>query len=452
LPQRHRHSPRLTAITILDRLEQTRQPVKMLLDRETTRHPLPARERGLIMEIVYGVLRHRQSLDRIVELVSTTRLDKLDPFIHQALRVGLYQLFHLDRIPSPAAVNETVESCKAAGKPKRLQGFANAILREALRRQEDLAVAAATDRFGQTILNHPQWLVNRWRKRFGEAETRRICASNNRLPSLVLRQNNLVDGNDTLQQMLATRGIASLAGAYSPDAICIPHFSGSISQLPGYPEGLFLVQDEAAQLTTPLLGPFRQGGRYLDACAGLGGKTSHLLLFAGVWQLQIDAVEPEQSRRDKLGDNLVRLFGTTSAKIHPVRLENLEENHLSAFDGILVDAPCSGTGVTGRHPDIRWNRREEDLLRYQEEQLALLHHAFGMLRPGGVLVYATCSLEREENEDVVARFLTAHRAMNLTDCTPYLPPAAHHLVADGFFSPHPDETIDGFFAARMQRS
>jgi 16S rRNA (cytosine967-C5)-methyltransferase len=443
---------RFVAIETLCHLYQNRSPVKPLFDGAVSRYSLPASERNLAMQLIYGVLRKRQSLDRILEYLSRTPLKKIDLFVHQALAVGLYQIFYLERIPESAAVNEVVESCKKAKIPKRLHGFVNGILRQAIRQKTKLTTEAQTDATGKPILNHPEWLAGRWRKNFGSQETEKICKANNCEPVLVLRVNSSIITRDDFCQSLKETEVAFRLGSYSKEAVVLPDFHGSITTVPGYTEGFFQVQDEAAQLATTLLGPFRQGGRFLDACAGLGGKTAHMFQFGKNHMLEIHAVEPEPHRLRKLKENMNRLFHEGSPIIHEGSLQEFSLQDLPPFDGILIDAPCSGTGVIGRHPDIRWNRHPEDLLRYQKIQKALVKHAATLLAPNGVLVYATCSLEPEENQDVVMEFLNSHKEFRLTDCSLQLPEAAKSLTHDNFFTPHPSETIDGFFAARMQRT
>ena len=404
------------------------------------------------MQLVYGVLRHRQYLDRVLEILSKTPLRKLDPFVHQALAVGLYQLLFLERIPESAAVNESVESCKAAKIPQRLHGFVNGILRQVIRQKKELATKALTDSTGKPVLNHPEWLINRWQQHFGLEETKRICRANNCEPVLVLRVNSQAIERDDFCRKLDEADIMYRLGVYSAEAVSLPEFHGSITTIPGYAEGFFQVQDEAAQLATCLLGPFHKGAKYLDGCAGLGGKTSHLLQLAKQHNLQVHAVEPEVNRLKKLRENIARLFPGDSPVIHEGTLQQFSSQHNDLlFDGVLIDAPCSGTGVTGRHPDIRWNRRPEELLYYQQEQLALLFMAAGLVQLNGLLVYATCSLEPEENQQVVNEFLTTHQSFVLTDCSIQLPEPAHCFVENNCFVPHPSEAIDGFFAARMQR-
>ncbi|TKB26923.1 16S rRNA (cytosine(967)-C(5))-methyltransferase RsmB [Desulfopila sp. IMCC35006] len=453
MPKQQSRTARYTAIETLCNLYRSQSPVKPLFDRVVQKYSLPTNERSLAMQMVYGVLRHRQFLDRILELLSRTPLRKVDPFVHQALAVGLYQLFFLHRIPESAAVNEVVESCKVAKVPQRLHGFVNGILRQAIRQKKTLAVQAQTDNSGRPILNHPDWLIQRWQQNFGSAETDRICRANNSEPTLVLRVNSARITREDFCRILDAAGITSQPGRYSPEAVSLPEFHGSITSLPGYDEGFFQVQDEAAQLATTLLGPFFPAGEYLDGCAGLGGKTSHLLQLAKLHDLRITAVEPEPQRLKKLQDNIARLFPDSRLIIHEGTLQQFSTLCAADFfHGILIDAPCSGTGVTGRHPDIRWNRRPEELMRYQLEQIHLLSLAATLVRQKGVLVYATCSLEPEENQQVVHEFLRIHPDFALTDCSPYLPESARQFIENDFFIPHPSATIDGFFAARMQRT
>ncbi len=200
-----------------------------------------------------------------------------------------------------------------------------------------------------------------------------------------------------------------------------------------------------------LLSPFRNGGKYLDGCAGLGGKTNHILQLGLEHDLIIHAVEPKQRQLQKLLENQLRLFPESHLFVHEENLQDFAKNNTILFDGILIDAPCSGTGVTGRHPDIRWNRKEPDLLQYRERQLDLLKQAAKLLEPEGILVYTTCSLEPEENQNVIHTFLSTHSDFTLTNCAEQLPETAHRLVKNNFFCPHPSTTIDGFFGARMRR-
>ncbi|MGW8192732.1 MAG: 16S rRNA (cytosine(967)-C(5))-methyltransferase RsmB [Desulforhopalus sp.] len=453
MPKTQHRSARFAATETLCLLYRDKMPVKPLFTKIVNSCHLASKDRNLTMQLVYGVLRNRQTLDMMLAALSRTPLHKLDPFVHQTLAVGLYQLFFLERIPQAAAVNEAVVACKQAKIPKRLHGFVNGVLRQAIRQQKkNLLPALATHADGSPILNHPDWLIARWQKEFGRREAERICRANNREPLLVLRVNSSRLTRDELLLLFQQAEISCRAGEYSEEALVLDEFRGPVTTLPGYSDGFFQVQDEAPQLATLLLGPFRQRGCYVDACAGLGGKTSHLLEFGARHNLQIHAFEPDPYRLDKLHENISRLFADYAPVVHAGKFQHVSAEALPRVDGILVDAPCSGTGVTGRHPDIRWNRVPGDFIRYRRQQINLLDHAAALLPPHGILVYATCSLEPEENRLVVADFLAAHRNFVLTDCTPLLPKQAHRFIENSFFAPRPARTIDGFFAARMQRT
>lgn len=449
--RRYPKSARFASIETLSRIQQQGLPVKPVLDGIVSQCRLSAEDRALTMQLVYGVLRQRQFLETLIRHLCRHPLAKLSPFVLHSLEIGLFQLFLLDRIPESAAVNETVNAVKAAGLPQRLQGFVNGILRESIRQRASLPDAATDPETGKPYLNHPPWLTDRWRRHFGEAEMRRICAGNASEPSLVVKINSARTTKEQFRSLLDQAGISHREGVFAPDALVLPGYHGGIPRLPGYDDGLFLIQDEATQLAPLFLGPFRQGGCYLDACAGLGGKTASLLEMAGRLDLRIVALEPEGHRYGKMAENLQRLHPGNRCEMHRCTLQEFAATGGLSFEGILVDAPCSGTGVTGRHPDIRWNRQEDDILRYQAMQLDILDKAASLVAEKGILVYATCSLEPEENQEVVRHFLAAHPRFELTDATPLLPPTARRLVENRYFCPRPDTTIDGFFAARLIR-
>jgi 16S rRNA (cytosine967-C5)-methyltransferase len=434
---RHRppHSPRAAAIATLTYFWQKPAPI-----RDFSADALAAADRRLAMNIVYGVLRQRQYLEALVVRLCRHPLEKLDVTLREALAVGLYQLLFLGRIPEAAAVNETVAAAKQIGLPPHLAGVLNGSLRGAIRQKDKLP---EPDNF----LNHPKWLTERWRARFGEEEMRRICAAGNLRPPLALRVNTRRCTPEKLCALLAETGIAARAGRYAPDALLLPDYQGAITSLPGFAEGLFHIQDEAAQLACALLGQGDESLDILDACAGLGGKTATIAqLFP---YARIQAIEPDTRRRELFAANRHRLG--FSAALFAGQLGDYAAANSTLFDRIFLDAPCSGTGVCRRHPEIRWSRRLEELPRYQAEQLALLAQAHTLLKPGGLLIYATCSLEEEENAGVIGKFLAGQPDMMREDCRPFLPEAASGLVTDGLFQPRPSQQLDGFFAASIRR-
>jgi 16S rRNA (cytosine967-C5)-methyltransferase len=442
---------RQLAVLCLLRWDRDHQAMQPHLDALIHASPLSAQDRQLSVMLVQGVLRRLQYLDRVIAGFSRFPTAKMKPLTLMVLRVGVFQLLFLDRIPDSAAVNESVRVLREERQPRWLVSFANGVLRAIARNREGLPGPEEPDAQGAPILNHPEWLVRRWQEAYGRAQTVGICRANNGEPVLTLRVNTLQTTTAELAGKLKSYGCAVQPGRFAPDSLVLEKFAGPVTGLPGYAEGLFHVQDEAAQLVSPLLSPLAPGQRCLDACAGLGGKTCHLaqLLPEGA---ELLAVEPSPYRIRLLAQNLARLHLAGRVKQFQGRLEDFAAAPPGGFARILVDAPCSGTGVIGRHPDIRWNRKPEDLPAYQRQQLVLLELAGALLAPDGVLAYVTCSLEPEENQQVVSAFLRRHAEFILTDCRDFLPPAAAELVdPSGFFCPTPDRGLDGFFAARLQR-
>ncbi len=453
-------SARLCAAEILLESVITPQPIKPVFERHILKAQLAAKDKNLTKELVYGVLRKKEELESALALLSRTPLKKIEPFIYSVLVIGLYQILFLNRIPHSAAVNEAVICCKTyqekstakltvrGGKfAKRLYGFVNGILRQAVRRKEEVLLHLHQHK--NSLFNHPQWMVKRWQQRFGKEETMRICAVNNRPPLLELRINLQKATLSSFTEKLDKANIPWRAGQFAPYAIILPE-GGGITKIPGYNENAFQVQDQAAQLCSLLLAPFNQPKlKILDACAGVGGKTGHLLQLA-LADATIHAVEPEPFRLNRLAQ-LQKMQQKNSITLQIHQQDLLFFTPRQHFDRILVDAPCSGTGVLRRNPDIRWSRKKADIASLQQKQLALLDHAATLAAPDAVLVYATCSMEKEENEEVVRQFLHLHPEFTLSDPIPFLPESAHRFICNNFFAPHPEEEIDGFFAARLEK-
>lgn len=434
---------RTLAIRCLVAQQRGKEPVDQVFADLLLRHPLPdERDRQLAMALVYGVLRHGQELDALLQASSKTKLAKLDPLVLQALRCGLFQLLFMDRVPASAAVNETVQAL--GRQPQWLKGFVNGVLRamarDLTRVRQRLTALAPEQR-----LNHPAWLVAQWHEQFGQQLCHAICLANNSLPPLSLRLNpHRVSRPDFLAR-LAALAIAAQPGAYAEHCVLLPDFHGRIDSLPGYAEGWFHVQDEAAQLIAGFFADL-PAGRYLDGCAGLGGKT---ILLDQVLppEAALAAVEPHEGRRRLLQENLERCRCRPVA-LHAATLAAFAAENPACFTGILLDAPCSGLGVIRRQPDIRWNRSPTDLVALAQNQLDLLTTAAHLVCPGGVLVYVTCSLSPLENEGIIATFLAQHPAFAI------LPPpglAAACITAEGFLRTLPSQGLDGFFAARLGR-
>jgi 16S rRNA (cytosine967-C5)-methyltransferase len=448
---------RYIAIEILCSWEERSLPLDQIMEGYITNIALgDPRDRQLIMSIVYGVIRWRGYLDWVVEKFSTQPLSKIQNKTLQALRIGIFQLLFLDRVPASAAINETVQALKDMKQPKWLTGFANGILRSVDRKRQDIPHpldARNIDALPETaMLSHPEWLIKRWKNRYGNAQANTLCKKNNTQAPICLRVNTSLTTPSALLEKLRNDGLNATAGKYCPLALKLDAYNGPITAIPGFADGLFQVQNEAAQLVSLLLGPLQQGRSYLDGCSGLGGKTSHLAQMLP-WDSRLVAIEPNIGRIKKLKENLARLRHDMTVTIVEGTLGSLLPHNKDKFVGVLIDAPCSGLGVIRHHPDIRWNRIPDDLLRYQEKQMHLLQDAEQLVASQGILVYATCSTEPEENDEVIKKFLAAYPQYILSDCRALLPESATCLVdSRGFFRTLPgQDDLDGFFAARLNK-
>ncbi len=454
--------PRHTAINILCRWEKTGHPIDQIIDLELHQSNISdARDRYLTFALVYGTLRWHSYLDWVLAEYSSYPLNKMKNRLRHALRIGLYQLTFMDRVPDSATVNETAKALKAAKQPGWIIGFANGLLRNIARNKDK--IPHPNDENSKlpepARLNHPVWLIKRWQERYGVKETAAFCRRNNTLPPLCLRVNSNFISRDNFRNLMRKLPLLTQNGLFAPEALVINGQKGSITELPGYLEGYFQVQDEAAQLTSLLLSPLQSNKLYLDGCAGLGGKTSHIAQMLAATTFpesasKIIAVEPSRLRIKLLKENLQRLKLSSLVTIVADKLENFHFQTNKGFAGILIDAPCSGLGVVRRHPDIRWRRKPEDLNRYQKLQLSLLDKASSLLSTGGILVYATCSMEPEENDDVVKQFLDQKKKFAITNCRDHLPLSAVDLVDEfGFLRTLPKhENVGGFFATRLVKN
>jgi 16S rRNA (cytosine967-C5)-methyltransferase len=382
---------------------------------ESRRHLNDERDRSLAATIVHGTLRWQRACDYLISRVSARPLESLDQEVLVILRLSLHQILHLDRVPSAAVVDDAVSLTKAAGK-KSAAGFVNAVLRSTLRQRHNLPLPARPDSpadRGAALLylgvawSHPHWLVARWLDRYGFHRSEKWVQFNNEPAPLALSVNRLRATRDEVRRSLAAEGIECEETSLAPHGLRIvsgnPLRQGSHEQ--------FVVQDEASQLV-PLAVDAQPGERVLDLCAAPGGKT--VLMSGDLRDNGLLVACDVRTRRVALLRDTIRRAGCHHA--HPVQVPT--EGALpfsSGFDRILVDAPCSGLGTVRRDPDIKWRRHESDLAGLADRQLTLLDRAATVLKPGGRLVYATCSSEPEENEMVVDRFLGTHSTFRLLD-------------------------------------
>lgn len=411
---------------------------------EAASRGLDVRDRSFVMETAYGVIRNRDRLDWALDRF-LKRPSAIRGRTRNNLRLGAYQILHM-RVPDRAAVNEAV------GLEARHRPLVNAVLRNAIRDREiiddelkemrslavdEAATVAEAASAMATLTSHPRWLVRRWIKRFGALRALALCEANNRIPPLTIRTNTLRTERETLLAELRKAGLSFEPAEFSPEGL---RHAGTlpIDDIKEFLDRAY-VQDEAAQLISHMLGP-QPGERVLDACAAPGGKTTHMAQLMKN-RGKITAVDISEKRLDTLRDNATALGISI---IEPLQGDIASLGKLGPFDRVLVDAPCSSLGVIRRNPDVKYRHRAADLQRFGVKQLAVLGAASRFLKPGGTLVYCTCSTEPEEGEHVVGEFLkTSPDFINIKD-VPF---------GEEFMRTYPnDHGMDGFFGARLKRN
>jgi 16S rRNA (cytosine967-C5)-methyltransferase len=431
--------PREKALEVLQRVESGAFADALL---EQARSSFDARDRAFILELVNGTLRNRARLDWALDLFSAQPVERTDTATRNILRLGAYQMLFLDRVPVSAAVNTATELAKVHGKKS---GYVNGLLRNLDRKRSSITYPDEPERRLAVLYSHPAWLIRRWRQRFGSETAERLLGENNRPAPLGIRANTLRTNREELKAALSLQGAEAVDMAFSATGLELLSSPG-IRSLPAYTQGLFMVQDQAAQLVGLLVAP-EPGDTVLDACAAPGGKATHL---AELMQNRgaIIALENDPGRIGKVRENSERL-GTT---IVVPTLGDAARYRRDTFDKILIDAPCSGLGVLRRHPDGRWSKSEGTIRERTVDQRRILENCASLLKPGGTLVYATCTTEPEENEEIIAGFLSGPGDdFEVDDPRPYLPERAAILVDEkGFFHTYPQATeMDGFFGARL---
>ena len=383
-------------------------------------------DRALTHDLVLGVLRWQLLLDKIVEHFSKRTVESLDGAVRIALRLALYQLRFLTRVPASAAVNESVNLVRGA-KLSSAAAFVNAVLRRAIREADYDPAAVAQDPLEKLAIetSHPAWLLDRWIRAFGPTEAEAFARANNEIPPTAFRVVHARANEEDILQQLTAAGASIQRSTIAEGAFRSSGGTALLRDLAA--NGRIYVQDEASQLVAQSLDA-RAGERILDLCAAPGGKTT-LLADGTADNAVIIAADRSASR--------ITTITTTAAlqqlsSIKPVLLDAGHQLPFPAasFDRVLVDAPCSGTGTLRRNPEIRWRLANEDVSDFAAAQKQFLHNAAEVLKPGGRLVYSTCSVEREENEEVAKHFLDSHPNFTQLQTRRTWP---HREGSDGFF-------------------
>ena len=431
---------RASALEILIEFEQKQAYSNLLLNHYLTQHSLSDADRRLVTELVYGVIQRLNTLDWIADQLIKKGIDSLQPWVRQVIRIGLYQLMYLDKIPAHAAVYETVQLAKKRGHAGIVR-LVNGVLRAFLRKKESLSLPDLAIEYSV-----PAWMAKRMVETFGKEDAIQMMNTTLQPPHVSIRVNRLKTNREQMLQRFS--GQAEIS-QIAKDGLVLKR-SGNPATHPWYKEGLYTVQDESSMLVADALQPVA-GMKILDACAAPGGKTTHLAERMNN-QGNIVACDQYVHKVNLIAKHAERL-GIRIIDTHAVDFRQFSSNQ--QFDAVLLDAPCSGLGVIRRRPEIKWRKAEQDLQSLLDLQRQLLDVCALYVKPGGVLVYSTCTWEPRENQEQIKQFLRRHQDFMLDPHLSELLPAvviqkAMHTEGMVQILPHYFQS-DGFFIARMVR-
>ena len=453
---------REVALECLLTLSHSSTSIASVVDTAFGRHAVEGRERRLINGLVYGVIRWQKQLDWVLDQFINPRFE-LDDRHRNILRLGAFQLLHLDGIPAHAAIFETVQLATShlrRNRGRKTSGFINAVLRSVQREGATLAYPPLDVNPAAHIacsLSYPTWLVKRWLQTRGVSWALAFCRASNQIAPLALRINTHLTKREDVCQSLEAIGITAIPSKIAPDGVTFAEGAITAFDTPGEQtlkdiinRKDIYVQDESAMLVARLLSP-EHAECVVDLCAAPGGKTTHLAHLMGNAG-KIIAVDVSSEKAALLEKNCRRV-GARNVDTRVLDATKSDLGFINRADAVLIDAPCSGFGTLRRHPDIRWNKTLEQLHSLSEMQYSLLKNAAKHIKPGGILVYSTCSIEPIENEKVIQRFLTdfpMYTIENAKDFLPDVPPSV--ITPQGFVQTFPHEHgVDGAFAARLRR-
>ena len=443
---------REVALKAIYRVNEDDAYSNLVLDELLAKSNLSNADKGLVTQILYGSLRYRNSLDWIINQFASQKVVDMTPWVRNALRMGVYQLQYLDKVPDHAACNETVEVAKNHCNRGAL-GFINAILRNVLRQPEKISFPDLEQNPIQHIrykYSFPQWMIERWVKDFGVKKTVELAKSLNAEPETFLRTNFLKAEVNQLIAELEEEGVEaehySLSSEFN-EAVSVLK-QGKIDNLSTYQQGMFQVQGLSSMLVSHILNP-KSDEFVIDLCAGLGGKTTHLAQLMNN-QGKILAVDIHQNKLKKLATNAQRL-GIKNIETKASDGRKVEINQL--VDKFLIDAPCSGFGVINKKPEIKWQRKPQDIDQLAKIQIELLAYAAKQLKAGGEIIYSTCTFNQRENEAVIASFKEEHQdfeVVNLASRAEEL--GVDDLVKKDYLKILTKEKFDKFFIAKLRKN
>lgn len=438
-------NPRQLAVITLNELDATGDFLREVLDSHLRQNNLNSLDQGLYTEIVYGTVRMRRSLDYVLSLHSSRKPEAIKPVILNILRSAVYQILFLDRVPPRATVNEAVKLARMFGH-EGIAKFTNGVLRQVVRQRENIEYPSEEADLVEHIgvkYSFPSWIVEEWLSWLGKDETIALCQALNESPQMSVRVNTLKTTVEELRAYFAEKGITSRPGKFAPDILDASPAHLVITD-DALKEGLYYVQDESSCLAAHAL-QVEPGQRVYDLCSAPGGKTTHIAQLMGD-RGQIIAFDVNPSRLRLVRENAERL-GTTIVETQVG--DATEPMELAPADRVLVDAPCSGLGTMGHRPDIRWRKDSQDIRKLAGLQKEILRVAANYVAPEGLLLYSTCTLTRQENQEVAEWFLQNHPEFTEFSFPSWFPPSEEQSWMRTFL-PH-RHGVDGFFLACFRK-
>ncbi|HEY9059514.1 MAG TPA: 16S rRNA (cytosine(967)-C(5))-methyltransferase RsmB [Pseudobacteroides sp.] len=442
--------PREIALKTIYDINEKGAYSNIALSKQLESNTLKDVDRAFVTDLVYGTIKWKLTIDYIISNFSSTKLKKISPWILNVLRLGVYQILYMDRIPESAACNESVKLSKKYGHAAS-SGFVNGILRNIARKKNSISYP---DKQKDPVLylsvkySHPDWLVNEWINNFGVEFTESLLISNNEVPDFTIRVNTLKTTKEELISNFRESGLEASEGRAVDEALVLKN-PGSFLKLDVYKAGHFQVQDESSMLPSKILDP-KPGELVIDVCSAPGGKTTHMaqlmnnkgsIIARDIHEHKISLINEASER---LGISIIK------AQVYDALM--VDESLVEKADRVLVDAPCTGYGIIRKKPDIKWSRTMSDLKEITELQLKILSAASKYVKPGGFIVYSTCTIGKEENRDLVERFLTNNKEFDFCGFNELLPEVLREYSGNGYIEIYPNiNKIDGFFIAKMRK-
>ena len=437
--------PRKIALEALYKIDNEEAYSNIVLDEllNKNRNALSNKDINFISELLYGVTTWKLTLDTIIQKYSKIKIKKISPWVINILRMGAYQIVFLDKVPKSAAVNESVNLCKKYG--VKSVGFVNAILRK-IEKKDYLELFEIKDEIEKISKTNsmPQWIVKELAKEFDTEKVNEICENSNLKPKLTIRVNNLKTTKNELIKKLQSKKIEVEEGILE-DFLYLKNVK-NITKLEEYKQGLFTMQDESAGLTALVLNP-KEGENILDCCSAPGGKTTYIAEIMNnngniiAWDLYKKRLEKVKENSKRLGINIIK------TEVNDATI--LKEEYIEKFDKILIDAPCLGLGVIKRKPDIKWQRKFEDIIEISKIQEKILNICSKYLKKGGILVYSTCSIIQAENDIIIQNFIN-DSIFDLEEINNInISKIENKIERKGVKKLYPNEKMDGFFIAKL---